>query len=637
MALHLPGKLDAWFSDWSGRKSIVLLALLAGYTFLLFAPTWSYEFVYDDFLLIDGDSAVAQPSLLLQGDTFLRRSLRTLTLALDHALWGKEPLGYHLTNVLLHVMVVLALFLLLLQLFQRPLLAFLAALLFAAHPVHVEVVAGIANRKDSLALLFGLWSIFFFLLKERNWILYALSLVSLLLTFVSKEVVGVSIPVLFLVTDLLRAKAAGERALWPRLAFYYAPIVVAGVVCLSYTGYGRLWQYFQPEHLETLTLLPNDNVTYGDVISHAVAALGYNVKLLYLPWGYSVEHYLSWWSGSSVAPEESSPLLHFDFYLGLFHLLVLPALVIRACRRRPLAKNFCVMVWGIAFFCLTYLPISNLIPFQHQRLVAERYLYAPSVGFVLLLALGLVRLRPLSRPLGTAAVLTVVTVFSASTFVHSESWRNQYSLFRELALSPTAPVAAVSHFTEGCILEGKYAEGVETTRSYLRRFHGRVINYPQVYENLAICLRESGEPEKSTQVLFEALRASPNSIVLKTLLHENADRYMRAGDHDRSEAILEEFLSGRIRAHRRFLAGAHLLMGFNAIAREKQQKATEHFAQSVELAPNADAHCALGQLQYGMGNRAAAEKHLRAALRLDRRHEISRALLRRFGMESAGE
>jgi len=76
------------------------------------------------------------------------------TLALDHALWGLKPLGYHLTNVLLHVATSLAVYLLVLALARGATIALVAALLFAAHPVHAEAVAWVSGRNDLLVTLF---------------------------------------------------------------------------------------------------------------------------------------------------------------------------------------------------------------------------------------------------------------------------------------------------------------------------------------------------------------------------------------------------------------------------------------------------------------------------------------------------
>ena len=191
--------------------AVIVLALV---TFILFSNSLNNSFIWDDEKLIVQNKFIRSlkhiPLLftvrykdyhhLAKGQY---RPVRTVTFSLDHFLWKTEPFGYHLTNVLLHVLNVILVYFLLYGLAgpesrksARFLsLPFVTALLFATHPIHTESVNWVKNRSDLLALLFFLVSFLLFIKrtphtsreKNLNVFFYGASLLAFVLSLLSKE------------------------------------------------------------------------------------------------------------------------------------------------------------------------------------------------------------------------------------------------------------------------------------------------------------------------------------------------------------------------------------------------------------------------------------------------------------------
>jgi hypothetical protein len=185
---------DAPSSPVHWRKALALLFAVT-LSFLAYSPSLRGEFVFDDHpLLVENDchrSLRRIPELFAWrgGGLCTLRPLRFVSYALDHALWGDRPLGYHLTNVVLHGVVGFLLLLLLLRLGLDPWLALIAASFFLLHPIATEAVAYISGRRDLLMALFSLLGAIAFLdylQKGGAWRL-ALLLVCLLAALLSHE------------------------------------------------------------------------------------------------------------------------------------------------------------------------------------------------------------------------------------------------------------------------------------------------------------------------------------------------------------------------------------------------------------------------------------------------------------------
>jgi hypothetical protein len=367
----------------NGRWPVVILVLV---TLGTFAASLVGGFVWDDEELIKEDRFVH--SVQYAGHVFTPtywkqdyagtegryRPLRALTFIAEHKLWGERPFGYHLTNVLLHLAVVLLLYRLALLLTGDRWAGFLAALLFAVHPVHVESIVWVKNRTDLLAALFYVSSFLLFIryfrdaagLTAKRWAV--LSLV-FLLALLSKEN-AVTLPAMAVLYLLFFEKKSIIPALRATLPWWgIAAAYLAGILIV-----------FRSSGLQAPV----------DLSSSALATFQY-LRLLVLPYDLNAERMLA-----SVT-DFTGPL-----FLGtLIYVLI----------RRTAFKELFFALWIV----VALLPVLD-VRFTISRVVAEQRLYLPSIG-ICLVAGALLSARPWAR----VAAVCIVAVFSVQSFARSLS------------------------------------------------------------------------------------------------------------------------------------------------------------------------------------------------------------------------
>lgn len=287
--------------------------------------------------------------------------LTTLSLLVDHTLWGLQPGGYHGTNLLLHLVNACLVYLLLWRLTRSRFISWLTALLFAVHPVQVETVAWISSRKGLLSGTFILASLIFWLRPERNSREEGWGLLFLLLALLAKAV-AVMVPAVVLTYDLLVRKkkfseAFARQFLPGCMAFVFLMLTISSQTTL----YGGVRSHM---HLSKLHLLAVDAVIlwrYAGLLFWPV-----NLCVLYDP----PTHDILWPVAFAVT--------------GWVAVLAVVYRLRRRCSLLP---------WALLSAFLFLLPVLNLVPIT--TLMNDRYLYLPCIPLFALLAAGL-RMLPCS-------------------------------------------------------------------------------------------------------------------------------------------------------------------------------------------------------------------------------------------------
>ncbi len=362
---------------------------------------------------------------------YVYRPLPTLSYALTHRFAGLDPWPYHATNVLLHGAVAVLLFLVLARLFDVR-LAFVTGLLFAAHPVHVEAVASIANRTELLAALFGLAALWLALREaaragaaakgdgsSRRRVRAAGGLALVVAAFALALLAKESAVCFLLLLPLCAwAEPGGEpgasrtAAPWGLVAALLAMAVAAGL-------YGALrWHALGTILPQGATIASIDNplleVPAHERILRAVALLGRYLLVAIVPWRLSPDHSLG---APSVEGGLASPA--WLAWIGaLVGLLAIAGLAWRRDRR-------------VAFFTLWFLlafAVTANLAFPIGVAFAERLVYLPSVGACGLLALAISYLP--DRRARRVVVASVVVLFAGWSFAYGRVWRDTESLFR---------------------------------------------------------------------------------------------------------------------------------------------------------------------------------------------------------------
>jgi Flp pilus assembly protein TadD len=436
--------------DLEVSRAAALVLLLA--SVLLHVPFAGAHFGFDDrdFIQVNESirtlsgawTAMTEPFPPDQPERGLYRPVTNLSYAVDHALFGLEARGFHATNVVLYGIVVWLVYQLALRYRYSPGSALAVALLFSVHPVHTGAVDSLAGRSELLALAFGVTSILLLLrsveASRRRVATLAGALLAFVLACLSKETGAVLPGVLAFHVLLFHPPASPKdrerrRRILLGLAGY--AVVLLGYLTLRFNVLGR----FSPElgvlageSLETRLL------TMGSVFFEYL-------RLLVYPRILQVDFYYHDTIG--IVREASASAIGGLTALTLV-LALLVCLVYRRLRGKPSALDSpdrpppadVVAILSLAIFLVFLLPVSHVLDIG--ALVAERFLLAPSLGFVLLVVLtgGLV-LRRLAR-LGrhrvrVAAVLVLVLAVgggwrSASRAVE---WRDPVRLWESAAVA----------------------------------------------------------------------------------------------------------------------------------------------------------------------------------------------------------
>ncbi|MDQ7825820.1 MAG: tetratricopeptide repeat protein [Candidatus Eremiobacteraeota bacterium] len=400
------------------RGIVLALLLLVLVNFIAFSPSLGNGFInWDDEFLVTENPLIRDLSLKnitalftpMAGQHYIPMIL--LSFSVEHHFFGLNPFYYHLTNVILHLINIVLVFFLIWLLDGRVLTAFLAAMLFGIHPLRVESVAWVSERKDLLYGLFFLASLIWYVLwlKEQKGIWYALSLVFFLFSLLSKTM-SVTLPFLLLLLDYLFQRKIGRKTLVEKIPY----LVLAGALA---------------------ALLVHSLYSGSAVKEKMVFNAAHNMLLA----GYLLLFYL----GKIMLPLGLSPVYPYHEsieqilppHCGLYFAISLSATVlilIAAGRSRRL-------VFGWLFFLITIFPVLQLVPTLGRELTADRNTYIPSIGIIYLACEGLTWLYATAAPRGralraalTIAVLAVICLFGSMTWHMCAVWKNGLTLWSEV-------------------------------------------------------------------------------------------------------------------------------------------------------------------------------------------------------------
>jgi tetratricopeptide (TPR) repeat protein len=466
-----------------------LLVLLFFGAFFIYLPCLDYDFVFDDHMLVADNPVIRSLPTALESmlNPISYRPVRTLSYAVDFAIGGGNPLFFHIANLLYHLMVLAALWLVLRAMGLRSPLVLVALAFFAIHPVHIDAVVYISGRRDLLAALFSLLSFWCYLEFRRTGRVWLwIPLVGLfLLAFFSKEA-GIVVPILIFLYDYLeqlsrnqeasvpRALWEGWRQVWRRGRVYYGIMFGAGAFLAGYMVIGR-------------TVTGKIGWWGGDLVTNFLTVakiFWYYIFLLVAPVTLRADYS---YDSFPISYDWADPL-GLAAVVGV--VLIIAALVLQALRGR-----FAIAFWGLWFF-VTLLPMAHFIP--HHELLAEHYLYLPSAGLCVLLALGLARLARWKRLMAVASGILFAAFLAVSGWIQMPAYANDLALFeRVVSLAPRCVRA--NNF-----LGNRYYELGNTAAA--REYYQAIVDTPVRFE------REEMNTEEITE-LWTSLRRARREVM----------------------------------------------------------------------------------------------------------------------------
>src|SRR3989344_3830138 len=333
-------------SDRRFRTGIFLTALIA-LTFATWSVTLRGEFVdWDDTHLILRNPRISHfsPKIFTTFDPELYEPLALFSYQVEHALFGFDPLFFHLDALLLHTLNVLLVFFFLRFFFRAPSASFFGALLFAVHPLHAEAIAWASARRELLFTSFFLLSLLAYLYSRKG-----LSLFSFLASLLSK-VTGGGLPFLFLLYELRERKTSLKNALIPLTPFFALSVIflIVGAIGQRNSVFG---------------------LSLFDFLLLAGARVLFELEKFFL--------------SLHLAPLYPAPPITLLSARYLLPIILIPAVF--ALSFRFFRKNHTALFGG-ALFLLTLGPsLLSYVQADTVMLGADRYMYLPSVGVILFL------------------------------------------------------------------------------------------------------------------------------------------------------------------------------------------------------------------------------------------------------------
>ena len=390
------------------KMNLVRVAVLIAAVIAVYGNILTHGFVWDDTMVILDNPKLASlkniPSLFLSEDKIdeasgYYRPVTYLSFALDRVLWGGNPLGFNLTNLLLHAGVAVAFYFAVLGLFKRERYAFLAALLFSLHPIANESVNFHAGGRNTL--LCALFALLALVCHQKR--RFPAALAFFVLAALSKEF-ALLMPLVFLACDRYLGEA---RPKWQPYAGYGLATVCYLALRAHVIASASTMATLAPANL--LYLTPKLAVSYL-----ANLVLPFRLKTMY-----------------DIAPAagvaESIP-----------YLLALGFLAALAWRFRARREILLALLW----FFLFLLPVSGVLPLG-ITVMADRYAYFSSMGFALALA-SLVELGDRAGRWAVGVVALILCLcYGALDLKRNTYWKDELSLFSQMVRD--APLMSIGY------------------------------------------------------------------------------------------------------------------------------------------------------------------------------------------------
>ena len=611
------------------RAALILAAILV-ITFVSYLPVLKGEF-----LLWDDDVHVLE-NITIRGldlehvlEMFTATvnkiyiPLTSLSFALEYHFLGYNPFVCHLDNVLLHLLVVVMVFSLGRKLGLPRAAAGMAALIFGIHPIHVESVAWITERKDVLYAAFYMAALLSYLryLEEKRgywlWVTTVLGTLSML-----AKPMALSLPLILILLDWFKGRPLKGRAFIEKLPL---GIVIGAPAWVSYAAHARI---------------PGESVVQSALI-----------------WPWTFTFYLR----QFFFPYISVPLYRLakpvlltnpEYFLSL-GVLVLVVLAVARLRRN---KWF---VFAVLFYFLSIFFLLRFDETKDVNTVADRFMYLPGLGLCLLLGLGVERLwmkcrgKNLARGMIVTGLVVLAAAFSFKTFHQSFVWRDSITLWRH----------QLKYFPRERIALNNLATALEKTKEFkdaqkeYRRIMGAGLNEIQkglspqavasvrkidslisLYQrgiqsapdfkdaryNLGNLYAALGRFPESVEAYKEALNIDPN---FKDAHCGLGDVYLEIGDQRQAIFAYEQAL--RLNPEDKDLH-AYIVKAYTKAIAKNPEVAAYREARSGVLAryaamvnkdrPKATSYLSLGNLYVETGDNAMALLAYQRALEINPRH-----------------
>jgi protein O-mannosyl-transferase len=555
-------------------------------TFLAYHPAWNGSQIWDD------DYHITKPELRsIEGLgriwTHLGATQQYYPLVhsvfwLEYRLWGDSTLGYHLLNILLHL---LSAFLLvkILRFLQIP-GAWLAGAIFALHPIQVESVAWISELKNTLSGAFFLSAAFMYLRfdRERKKKLYAIALGLFIFGLMSKSVIA-TLPVsLIMVLWWKRGKIDWKPDIAPLIPFF-----IIGIASGLFTAWVEQRFILGPEGSNYDFSIIERCLIAGRVVWFYIAKLFWPVDLIFIYPRWNISQAV-WWQ-----------------YLFPIAALILAGMlfILRNRWRAPLAI--------FVYFTATLFPalgFFNVYPFQFS-FVADHFQYLACISSIVMVVAGMDRalgsIKKGKNFLKRAGIVILLFTLSTLTWKQSRMYSDATVLFRSVIKKNSACWMAYNNLGILLMNSGQKNEGI----GYFKKALEINPNYIRAYCNLGNALFQSGQTNAANAQFQKALEINPHNAGVRITL---GNVLLQNGQNNAALAQFQKALE--INPNN---PEVYNIIGYLLEKNGRFDEAIAHYRKALEINPKyGDAYYNLGAILLNTGQTEDAIVQFRKVLEI---------------------
>ena len=500
------------------------------------------------------------------------RPLSTAHFAIEYEFFGLDSGYFHIVQVLYFALLCVLIYWLLLEFFDKkyPYLALVIALLFAAHPIHTDVVNNVKSRDELFALLNGVISclLFFKYLRKQQVYLFVLAVFFYFLSLLSKENAVTFLAVYPLAMFFFRDISFKKIALYT-LPFLGAAIVFFGIRYQMLSGVpARVFSF----HDNPLLLAETTSQWFG----MRFYGLGKNLQLLFFPHPLTSSYFYN-----DIPVYE---IFAWQSWVSVLCYLAIGGVALK------LFKTKKVLVFGILYFAATFSVFTNLL-IQASDFLGERWLFMPSLGFCIALGAILYAFAKEKETNNIAVffgknvilsltLLIILGLYSFKTYQRNKAWQSSYTLaLTDIETSPNSQLLTTLLPTE---IIKKFPEDKPKLREALKYFERGVKLRPSaaVWNNIGTTHHKLGDFESAIKAYQETIRKYPQH---KGASLGIADSYIRLTKYQEALIHLEKLQKDSFLVQNPKL---YLQTGVALGNLGRVQEAAQYFEKGLELFKN---------------------------------------------------
>jgi tetratricopeptide (TPR) repeat protein len=570
------------------HKILLAISLIIIAASVVYMPAIQNGFVWDDETYIVTNKMIQELSpanIEKIFTTFFFGNYHPLTLlsfALEYHFFDLNPSAYHATNIIIHLMNCILVFLLIYILSNNIVISCIVGLLFGIHPLHVESVAWISGRKDVLYALFFLASLISYICfhREQKRIYYCFSLSLFVLSLLSKSM-AVTLPLVLILLDYFSGKKISPGSLKNKIPFFALSLLFGIFALLSQQGAIRV-DYTGDSSFRNILIAFHGLVFYLEKMFLPV-----RLSSLYM---YSAKYFA---------------IMQTGFLLSPFIVAALSTLIIYS------AKFTRKVIFGSLFYVITLLPVLQLIPVGHG-FAADRYTYIPLIGIFYILGAGFFYLygkqwRYTGFLKTTLVIITVLSLTTLGFFTWNRThvWKDGITLWGNV----------IKHYPLNSIAYNNRGAAYFVNKQYdgaIRDLTGAIAispNYDQANANLCRIYITTGEKNKALPFCLKAIQVNPRMDDVYNLL---GNLYY---EQDKNAAI---FLYKKSIEAKPGNERAYYNLCTTYLSMQEYENAENACRKAIEIDPGfADAYNNLGNVYLATGRQKEAVVSYKKALELN--------------------